>query len=840
MEAILQLMHYNSKTKLHMKFIKITLILSLFVAFAFAQKMASVKGIAVDGKTAEPIGFATVNILTLDAKSLMGGQTNLNGEFVFQKVDIGGFIIKVSFVGYETFTRSFTVDGQQSIVNLGSLKLVKSETSVLNEVVVTAKKDVIQLGIDRKIFNADQSLVSQGGSATDLLATVPSVQVDLDGNISLRGTSNVRVLIDGKPSTFGGGNITTILQSLPASAIERVELITNPSSKYDAEGQSGIINIVLKKNQKIGTNGSVALTAGRFENFNANGSVNYRDEKWNLSSNYSFRAGNRPGSGATNTVFTVPIADVAPFAYSSQTSNDNGINNTFKLGAERYLSENTTVGLSGNFSFSNDTDLDIINQRFLSQNQTLLDFGNGYTRQNQNQNGFDLNVDFSHKFKKPKEEIIANFSFGNGNEGQDEEIAQLFFNSNGSKSTNRITNFRNNYVDEGNKNYNIQVDYTLPLKNESKFEAGYRSTLGFNNTDQISDTLLNNSINFGRDLSQTSLFELENIVHAVYANYQNQFTKNFGFQFGLRTEQAYLNTTVTGLDANNQTLISPSRLDYLRVYPSIFLTNKFKGDNQLQLSYSRRVNRPRGYQTNPFPDRSDRYNVRIGNPNLMPEDIHSFEFSYAKFFKVATFTSSVYYRRVNDVVQSLRENNASEIGGTISRYFNIARNQSVGLELISRADITKKVNVTANLNFFQTYFKGDASLGINDNSGFNWNGNFTGNATILKGLNAQISTFYMAPRVLAQGNIKEMISVDAGLKKDILNNKGSLSLNVRDVFNSRIFGLVTDNGLFVQEWQRRRQGQVYNLTFSYRFGKTNLDSKKQQKRPAGSEEDMGF
>jgi outer membrane receptor protein involved in Fe transport len=823
-----------------MKFLKITLVLSLFVVFAFAQKTANVKGIAVDGKTGEAIGFATVNILTLDNKVLMGGQTNLDGEFNFQKVELGGFILKISFVGYQNFTRSFTVDGLQPSVNLGSLKLIKSETSVLNEVVVTAKKDVIQLGIDRKIFNADQSLVSQGGSATDLLATVPSVQVDLDGNISLRGTNNVRVLIDGKPSTFGGGNITTILQSLPASSIERVELITNPSSKYDAEGQSGIINIVLKKNQKIGTNGSLALTAGRFDNYNANGSLNYRDQKWNLSSNYSFRAGNRPGSGATNTIFTIPITNVAPFAFSSQTSNDRGVNNTFKLGAERYISENTTLGISGNFSFSNDKDLDVLSQRFLAQNQSLLDFGNGFNRQTENQNGYDLNVDFSHKFKNPKEEIIANFSFGNGTQDLTEEISQLFFNSNGTASTNRISTLRNNYVDQGDKNYNIQLDYTLPLKDESKFEAGYRSTLGYNTTDQISDTLLNNSTVYGRDLTQSSLFELENIVHAIYANYQNQITKNFGFQFGLRTEQAYLNTTVTGLDANNQVLVSPSRLDYLRVYPSIFLTQKFKGENQLQLSYSRRVNRPRGYQTNPFPDRSDRYNIRIGNPNLLPEDIHSFEFSYAKFFKAVTITSSLYYRRVNDVVQSLRENNASEIGGTISRYFNIARNESVGLELISRADITKNVNVTANLNFFQTYFKGDANLGINDNSGFNWNGNFTGNATILKGLSAQLSTFYMAPRVLAQGNIKEMVSVDAGLKKDILNNKGSLSLNIRDVFNSRVFGLVTDNGLFVQDWQRRRQGQVYNLTFSYRFGKLIPDNKKQQKRPGGSEEDMGF
>ena len=817
----------------------LTFLLSLFYIVSFAQEI-TVKGKSVDGKDGSAIGFATVNLLDLANKPVKGGQTDLNGNFSFTKVDQGGYILKISFVGYTPFSKSIVITKDPKSFDLGNIKLEKGKGALLNEVVVTGKKNVIELGIDKKVFNADQSIVSQGGSAADLLATVPSVQVDLDGNVSLRGTSNVRVLIDGKPSTFGGGNITAILQSLPASAIEKVELITNPSSKYDAEGQSGIINIVLKKNQKIGLNGNVAVTTGRFNTYNTNGSLNYRDQKWNLSGNYSYRTGDRPGSGNTNTTFLNPQANVAPYSFSNQISNRNGQNNTFKVGAERYFSEKTSVALSGNFSFGNDLDQDNLSQRFLSANNTLLDYGVGLNAEKQNEFGYDLNLDFSHKFKKPKEELTGNFSYGNSNENQNARIIQDFFSSNGAVSQNRISSNRRNDVTNGTNSYNIQLDYTLPLKKESKLEAGYRSTLKYNNENQYSDTLITNTPNYSKDNTQSNLFQLNDIVHAIYANYQNQLTKNFGFQFGLRTEQAYLNTTVTGLDANGKVLISPSKLAYLRVYPSIFLTRKLKGDNQLQLSYSRRVNRPRSYQTNPFPDRSDRYNIRIGNPNLKPEDIHSFEFSYAKFWPAVTFTSSLYYRQVNDVVQSLRDNNPDELGGTISRFYNLSKNQSVGLELISRADITKKLNVTGNLNLYQTYFKGQANLGINDNSGFNYNGNLTTNYTVSKGLSTQVSAFYMAPRTLSQGQIKEMLSVDAGLKKDLLKNKASISFNIRDVFNTRKFGLTTDNGLFIQDWERRRQGRNYSLTFSYRFGQSNSDGRKQQKKSSQPEDDMGY
>ncbi len=819
---------------------------TLFLNFSFLKAQNSsnknlVNGTKITGTITDEISnskldFAAVVLSDQKiGKTIKSAQSNLEGIFSFDNIAFGNYQIKITFVGYQSYLKqNIVIDENSKVVNLGILKLKKSKDAVLKEVVVTSKKDAITLGIDRKVFNADQSLVAQGGSATDLLATVPSVQVDLDGNISLRGTSNVRILIDGKPSTFGGSNITQLLQSLPANSIERVELVTNPSSKYDPEGQSGLINIVLKRNIKTGLNGNFSVSAGRLENYNANTSLNYRNLKWNLSSNYGLRTGDRLGFGINNTDFLNANSGLIN-SRSNTNSFSNDISHTLKLGADYYLTEKTTIGVAGNLNLNNESGNEILSQRFLNLNNSF-DSGNGNNLNTEDGYGYDLNLDLVHKFKTLKEELTGNFSFGNSNEDNTENIIQNYLDVNDNLSNQRQSTNRRNLTFEDNKSYNIQLDYTKPLTEKSKLEAGFRSALRYNDVDQTSDTLIFNTPNFNRDNNLTSLFELEDLVHAVYGNYQNQFTNNFGVQIGLRAEQAYLNTDITGITTGGGLLSSPGRLDYFRIYPSVFITQKFKGDNQLQLSYSRRVNRPRGWQVNPFPDVADRFNIRIGNPNLRPEDIHSFEFSYAKFLRTFTFTSSLYFRQVNDVVQGLREQNPNQIGGTISRYFNIARNQSFGLELISRKDITKTWNVTGNLNFFQTYFKGDENLGINDNDGFNWNGNLTTNATIAKKLSVQANLFYMAPRTLSQGRMKEMVSADAGLRYDILKNKGSLAFNVRDVFNSRFFGLVTDNGLFIQDWQRRRQGQMYTLTFSYRFGNQDAAS---QKKPQRRSENSG-
>ncbi|MFD1628827.1 TonB-dependent receptor domain-containing protein [Pseudopedobacter beijingensis] len=802
----------------------------------------SLKGKVIDASTNEIIDFATVALYkSNNDKPLANTQTDLEGQFSFQNLTKGEYKITVNFIGYTPFQKVVQLNGN---LQLGNLTLKQSANSVLKEVLVTGTKDVIQLGIDRKVFNADQSLATQGGSASDLLATIPSVQVDLDGNVSLRGTNNVKVLIDGKPSTFSGSDISSVLQALPANAIEKVELITNPSSKYEAEGQSGIINIVLKRSKNAGFNGNASLASGRLENHNAGLALNYRNLKWNFSGNYNYKEGNRDGSGYNSTSFLKPTT--TPFTSSNLISKRFNRNHVLKLGTDYFFTPNTSIGLSTNLNIRDQKKSENSDQLFYDINNELTDRGPGFNGGNENTNGYDLNMDFSHKFKKKGEELSANFSYGNRKEGEYQSIVQQFFDLNDQPSSSKTGMDRVNDITRKDHNYNIQIDYTYPLSKNSKLEAGYRSILRYNQENQVSDTLLLGSNLYDRDYNLSNLFELQDMVHAVYSSYQNQLTESFGIQAGLRAEQAYLNTDISGLDKNQVFQTSKGKLDYLRVYPSIFLTQKLKGDHQLQLSYSRRVNRPRGWQVNPFPNVADRYNIRIGNPNLKPEDIHSYEFSYAKFWRLVTFTSSVYFRQVNDVIQSIRAENPDENGGTISKFYNIARSRSAGLELISRASISKTWNITGNLNFFKTAFKGDESLGINDNDGFNWNGNVNSTLNITKQLAAQANFFYMAPRTLSQGKTQSMQSLDAGLKYDLLAKKVSLGFNVQDILDSRKFGMHTNNLNFIQDFERRRMGRMYNFSINYRFGKTDMTNSNrkgkksdERERPAGNDEDMG-
>ena len=790
-----------------------------------ATSSSQISGKIIDSKTNQPVDFATVLLFlgsaTQPAKVV---QSDVDGSFNLSGIVNGVYVLKISFLGYQPFTsENFTISSSNPDKNFGTIKLVLAKSTVLNEVVVEAQRSSIQLGIDRKVFSVDQSLVSEGGSATDLLANVPSVSVDIDGNVNLRGTSNVRVLIDGKPSAIGGGNIAQVLQSLPASAIESIELVTNPSSKYDPEGQSGIINIVLKKNKKIGLNGSVSASAGSYNNYNASTNLSYRDNKVNIYGNYSFRNGNRLGGGFNNTQYLATNGLVNNISES----NRNDINNTVKLGADYNINPKTTIGVSGNVNFRDNNSSENLN--YLKAN---FDRGNNTSfrtsNRDGNETGYDLSLDFNRQFTKKGHGLIANISFGQNSEDDIQDFNQEFFSVASSQPDS--VDRRVNDNSEFSNNFNLQVDYSLPITDKQKFEAGFRSSIRKDDESQYSELFspINNDFNVDYDLSNS--FVLDDQVYALYATYQNQLTDNFGFQLGLRTEQAYLNTEYKAFGSADSD-IAVGKLDYLRVYPSVFLTQKLSNDQQLQLSYTRRVNRPRGWQINPFADISDPNNIRVGNPGLRPEDINSFELSYIKYFRAVTFTSSAYFRQVNDVVEGIRlplpDNNAA----TITQFFNLTRNRSSGLEFISKADLSKSISLTSNVNLYYSQFKGNEEFNIRGSDGFNWNANLTGNIKFTDKLSGQFNGNYRAPRVGAQGRSLEMYSADAALRLDVLKNKaGSISFNVRDIFNSRKWGQTTETEFFLQESERRMQGRLATLTFSYRFGKQDIGQRKKNDR----------
>ncbi|WP_379087595.1 outer membrane beta-barrel family protein [Pedobacter sp. UC225_65] len=441
-------------------------------------------------------------------------------------------------------------------------------------------------------------------------------------------------------------------------------------------------------------------------------------------------------------------------------------------------------------------------------------------------NSYDLNLDFTQKFKKPKEELTMNFGYSEGNNDNFQTYNTQVYNLNGN-TISPVPNIQRNDGAGFNRNYNAQLDYSLPVGKTGKIEAGYRSQIRISENSTIADIFNNAAGTFDFNYQLSNEFNSKDQVHAIYANYQNQI-KNFGYQVGLRAEDAALNTRLGAYNINSNLNYTPGKVAYTRLYPSIFLTQKFSGEQQLQLSYSRRVNRPRGWDTNPFLDVSDPLNYRQGNANLKPEDVHAFELSYSRYWTKFSIISSLYLRQTNDVIQRIRtEPDANGI--TLSTPQNLTRNISSGVELIGKYDVLKSWNFTTNVNLYQSKIEGVPAFGIVENSGFSYNANLTNNFVLPFGITLQVKGDYRSREVMAQGIRKANYGVDAGAKYDFKNRKASLSLNIRDVFATRKWEMTTTGTNSVVDFSRYMQRTMANLTFSYRFGKTDFNFKKTKK-----------
>lgn len=798
------------------RFLVVSIFLSMLSIFkVYAQSNAGISGRVIDAQSKKPLSFASVAILNqVDRKVVGGTQTDENGSFSIKNVSPGTYLLRVGYVGFQTYERPNVTVAPNAPLDLKDVELKLSGKNVLQEVVVQGSPPDMQIGIDRKIFNVDQSLVSQGGSVTDLLSDIPSISVDADGAVSLRGSSGVRILIDGKPSAMAGSDITQVLQSLPSNAVQRVEVITNPSSKYDAEGQSGIINIILKKNLRTGMNGSVTASGGSYRNYNGGIALNYRDSSFNYYGNYDYRKSRRLSEGRSDTRYL----ENNGFIDNRNEGDRSGTGHTAKLGVDYFFNQTTTIGLSGNISIRDNQRNEDIFYRY----ENLPDL-NGtstrYSRQTEDDFGYDLNLDFKKEFKNQGEELTFNAAYGRNKEDGVNTFNQLFSNP-ASPEDRQI-----NDTYERGDNINIQLDYIRPITEQSKIEAGYRSTIEKDDESQSSLRFDPATGYYLPDYNVSNKFNLEEIVHAAYLNYQNKFNKSLGYQIGLRAEQAYLNTITENVDpaTSEAERFTPGRLDYFRIYPSLFLTQTFSEDQQLQLSYTRRVSRPNGWQVNPFINISDPLNIRRGNPNLKPEDIHSFELGYTRNIGKTTLTSAVYYRRVNDVIQNITQRIEGSSAATISEWRNISMNESTGFEFISKSDIGEALDLTGNLNIYYNRFKGSPEFGLAGRDGINWDANLASNIRITGNLSAQIRGNYSAPRVLAQGRSIGNFVTDAALRWSLLKNKGSLLLNVRDVFNQRRFGGYTQTEQFIRNFRDRRSLRMAMLTFSYRFGWQDRD-----------------
>jgi iron complex outermembrane receptor protein len=775
----------------------------------------------VDSKTNKPIEYVTVSLIkSTDSAVVNGTTTTKKGEIKLENIAFGAYKLKATFIGYKSVTTpAFYITPKELINDLGIYKLDPNSKN-LKSVEVVGERNDFNNQLDKKTYTVGKNITNIGGSATDILQNIPSVNVDIDGKVSLRGSENVTVLIDGKPSTLTGANRQAILQQLPANAISEVEIITNPSAKYDADGMAGIINIKTKKDKLKGFNANTQATAGTNDKYSFNIGLNNRTSKYNLFGNYSYRHERRNGFG-NNEQFN--RFDTIKYSFKS---NNDGYNlndfHTGRVGIEYYLNNHNTVSLSTGISSNISSKPEAINYNYFD---SVGSFTQNFKRNNfstDNNLTLDASLDYKRTTPKNKSEFTASATISSNVRNANE----AYKNNNDIIASQRNTNTANF------TNFIAQVDYIYPLKN-GKFETGAKNTnriidnnqqgyrYNFGNSEYWQDSLISNHFIYNENVS------------AAYAIYTGKKQK-FDYQVGLRSE-------LTKIDGNSKTTLTTFNNNYFNFFPSGFVKYALSKTQDLQIGYSRRVNRP-GFETlNPFIDYSDSVNLRQGNPKIKPEYIHSLELNYLTQINKLNFSATLYYRYTDNMIARYRSVNPAT-GQSLMTYFNFNSSENTGLEAIIRYSFTKLGNLMLSGNWYRNVINGNNVLSDLQSDITTWNVRFTYNLPLPKAFYFQSNGMYMAPMKFGQATISGMSGVDIGLRKDFMKSKMQLGLNLSDVFNIRQFNMVIEGSNFNSEAMRKRESRILTFSLTYRFGSNeNPFNKKKPAMSAPTENmDMGF
>lgn len=776
------------------------------------------RGSLTDTESRLPLAFATVTLFSLpDSTAVTGAITDDDGIFEMQAKP-GAYFLRAQFLSYRTkYVWSINLAAD---TDLGTV-LLSSDANTLDEVIIRAEKSQIQFDLDKKVYNVGKDLVNKGGTAAEVLDNVPSVTVDVEGNVSLRGSESVRILIDGRPSglvSFGSNG----LRNLPANMIDRVEVITNPSARYEAEGMAGIINIVLKKEQQRGLNGSFDLTVGQPDEYGATFNLNYRRNKVNLFSNYGIRYRNSPGSGSQYQEF---YAGNTTFI-TEQTSRRmrGGLSNSARFGADYYLTPKDILTTAFSWQYSDQLNTNVIEYRdYLNS----LNNPTGITRRTDNETETEPNLEYSLTYKKifqgKGHELTADFRYQDNTETEKSDFREVYFSPDWQPS-GRPDLLQRSLNKEGELNRILQVDYVRPVGKEGKFEAGARAGLRDIRNDFLVETLEDASWLPLPGLSNNVLYD-ENI-YAIYGMMGNKINR-LSWQGGLRVETSDVKTELLQTNEIN------ARPLYTNLFPSAHLGYDLLNENTLQISYSRRIRRPHFRELNPFTTFSDARNFWGGNPNLEPEYTDAYEIGHLKRWEKGSLNSSVYYRFTTNVIERIR----TQLSDTsaITRPFNLSQRNDFGLEFTGSYEPFRIWKLNGNLNFFRSITDGELEGQQFNADTYTWFGRLNSRLTILKKIDLQTTFNYRAPRQTTQGRAKALYHLDLGASMDFLNNNGTLTLSVRDLFNTRRWRGITSGVDFYTENDFQWRARQVNLTFSYRLNKAKERAKEREHDGGGGE-----
>lgn len=829
----------------------------IFIFFSFislgyalpenADKNITITGKVIDKDTKEPLEYATVAFFSKkENKVIDGGITDSNGNFSI-KIEDGVYDITVEYISYKKITISNK--RLSSDANLGTISL-EIDFASLGEVEIIAERTTVEIKLDKKIYNIGKDLTTAGGTVSDALNNVPSVSVDIQGGISLRGNENVKILINGKPSAMAGFGDTNVLSQLPAEAIERVEVITSPSARYDAEGTAGILNIILRQKETLGFNGALNLTVGNPNNLGISTNINYRTEKFNLFSNLGFRYFSSPRNSYSDTEYFNNDVDFDRIIEDEDVERLNR-NYNASLGMEYFLSKKTSLTGTIFYRYGEDRDTSINNsdryndESFDEQTQRI-------EKQSEDGGNYQFALNYITKFDNEGHELTADIQIESGSEEQFTYYNEDYIFTN--KINPEPFQIENISENEDEKEYLFQVDYVKPIGENARFEAGYRGNFENSVTNYLLEQENIGTGNLEVNNALSNIFDYSENVNAFYTQYGTKFGE-FSFLLGLRLENTQLKGKIDSrLTAEELETFYGFPIDtdfnnnYLGLFPTLNLIyNLGKGENSeesITLGYNRRINRPRGWFINPFPSRSSRTNVFQGNPNLRPAFASAFDLGYLKRWDKLTLTTSVYYQHETDSFERVQENTGIQTtdGIDIIRTIpvNLSTNKRIGGEFGILYNPEKWLRLNTSFNIFQ--FETDGEFNGVDYSAKNtsWFARFSGKVTLPSKIDWQTNAFYRAARQNAQGESQGIFSLDLAFSKDIFKDNATISLNVRDLLNSNKYKSITTTEFFQRDSQFQWRQRQINVSFMYRFNQQKKRNERRNNQNGGGEEDFDY
>jgi outer membrane receptor protein involved in Fe transport len=820
-----------------MKNIKLFLTLALLLSslLNYSQQKPEGKKVKVTGKviekgTNQPLEYSTISLInTTTNKVTAGGITDAKGDFSFDATP-GIYNVKVEFISFKpTEIKAKTI---KENTNLGTIAL-QDDSTQLDEVVVRSEKTTVEIKLDKKVYNVGKDLMVKGGTVSDVLDNIPSVAVSVEGNISLRGNENVKILIDGRPSS--AININEALRMIPADAIDKVEVITNPSARYDSEGGGGLLNIVLKKGKTNGLNGTFIATGGYPANQGLSGTLNYKSDNFNVFTTQGYNYRNNPGTTDITTKYLNP--DLSASRYINESRENSRINKSYNgsFGIDLFLNKTTTWTNIVNYRRSIGNNEDNVFSNNFDGNYDFTYSRNRINNENTKSENFEYSTNLTKNFKKQGHKLTFDGNFSTNKDKNNAVISDI-------TSTSTLTIFD---VTKNNQSQNrslLQTDYVLPIGKNTQFEAGYRGNFINQTTDYgvINNGVVNNSF--------TNVLEYKEKINALYSQLGFKVNK-FSMLYGMRFEDS-------NIDINQLTSGIYKNKKYNNFFPSAFLTYEINDKTNVSLNYSKRINRPRGREINPFSSYSSSINIFRGNPDLDPSRTDAFDFGFLKRWDKITLNTSAYYnatKRSSQMVRYVEGLNLDGIPITTSSFVNIANEYRTGFEFTLNYTPYKWWKLNSNFNFFRSEVKGDFTYSYTDSSlqlitkyqdlsktANSWSARFSSKVTLPNKIEWQTNMTYNGPQYNAQTTVKGIFAMNLAFSKDVLKEKATIALNVSDVFNSRKRRMATFTEDIISDATMQFRKRQVTLSFTYRFNKQKSEKERQPKKDGeGDNGDFG-